>query len=121
MTSTLACLRAMVATMLFALLATATTLSRAELMDAGQAAAPQSQSELERARVQDFLDRANVRERLQALGVDGLAARDRVAAMTEEEVHALAQRIDTLPAGGALSQTDWIFILLVAILVVLIV
>jgi len=120
MFSALTSLRAMVATMLFALLATSTMVARAELVDAGQAMAPQSQAELERAKVQDFLDRANVRERLHAMGVDGLAARDRVAAMTEEEVHALAQRIDMLPAGGALSQTDWILILLVAILVVLI-
>ncbi|MFL6692683.1 MAG: PA2779 family protein [Ramlibacter sp.] len=120
MTSTLAGFRAVVATMLFALLATATAVSRAELMDAERTTQPQSQSELERAKVRDFLDRANVRERLQAMGVDGLAARDRVAAMTEEEVHALAQRIDMLPAGGALSQTDWMLILLVAILVVLI-
>ena len=32
--------------------------------------------------------------------------------------HALAQRIDTLPAGGNLSNTDLILVLLIAILVV---
>jgi hypothetical protein len=71
----------------------------------------------DRAKVQQFLDRANVKERLQALGVDALNARDRVDAMTDAEVHALAQRIDAMPAGGALSQNDIILILLVAILV----
>ena len=56
-------------------------------------------------------------QRLQALGVEGVVAKDRVAAMSEEEVHALAQRIDSMPAGGALSTTDMMLILLVAILV----
>jgi hypothetical protein len=32
-------------------------------------------------------------------------------------VHALAQRMDAMPAGGSLSQNDIILILLVAILV----
>ena len=34
-----------------------------------------------------------------------------------DEVHALAQRMDAMPAGGSLSQNDIILILLVAILV----
>jgi hypothetical protein len=35
-------------------------------------------------------------------------------------VHALAQRIDAMPAGGNLSQNDWILILLLVILLVVI-
>jgi hypothetical protein len=80
-------------------------------------AAP-SQLEVDRAKVQQFLDKANVKERLQAMGVGGLNAASRVDSLTEQEVHAMAQRIDGMPAGGALSQMDLILILLVAILVV---
>jgi hypothetical protein len=76
-----------------------------------------TEAEQDRAKVQQFLDRSNVKERLQAMGVDALNARDRVNAMSDAEVHALAQRMESLPAGGALSQYDWILILLVAILV----
>lgn len=77
-----------------------------------------SQADQDRAKIQSFMDRATVKERLQAMGVDGLAARDRVASLTEAEAHALAERIDAMPAGGALSQQDWILILLVAILII---
>ena len=97
-----------------------TPFARAELIDA-DALQPQSQAELDRAKVRSFLERASVKERLQAMGVNGLAAGDRVAALTDAEVHALAERIDAMPAGGALSNQDLIIILLIAILVVLII
>lgn len=54
----------------------------------------------ERDTVRNFLDRQEVRERMQALGVDSAAARERVDAMTDEEASRLAGRIDQLPAGG---------------------
>jgi hypothetical protein len=93
-------------------------LAQAEIVDT-DALGAQSQAELDRAKVQSFLDRANVKERLQAMGVSGMVAGDRVASLSEAEVHALAQRIDTMPAGGALSQQDWILILLVVLIVVI--
>ncbi|MBA2965541.1 MULTISPECIES: PA2779 family protein [Ramlibacter] len=77
-----------------------------------------SQLEADRAKVQEFLDKANVKERLQAMGVSGVNASQRVDALTEQEVHALAQRIDGMPVGAALSQTDLILILLVAVLII---
>ena len=46
------------------------------------------------------VERAAVIERLQALGVDQASAKERVAALTGEELRALAQEIDSLPAGG---------------------
>lgn len=82
-----------------------------------EAMSVQNQAEQERAKVQSFVERASVKERLQAMGVSGLVAGDRVASLSEEEVHALAQRIDAMPAGGALSNTDLILIVLIAILV----
>ncbi len=92
---------------------------RAEMIGADQALA-RNQAEQDRAKVESFLDRSNVKERLQAMGVSGVVAKDRVASLSDEEVHALAQRIDSLPAGGRLSSSDIIIILLVAILVVLV-
>jgi len=86
-----------------------------------EAVSLQSQAEQDRAKVQNFVDRATVKERLQAMGVNGLVAKDRVAALTEEEIHALAQRIDAMPAGGALSNNDLILIVLIAILVALVI
>ena len=86
-----------------------------------QGAATPSQAELDRAKVQSFVERANVKERLQAMGVEGLIAKDRVAALNEAEVHALAQRIDSMPAGGALSTTDLILIALIVLLVAIVV
>jgi uncharacterized protein DUF6627 len=79
----------------------------------------QNQAERDRVKVQSFLDRANVKERLMAMGVSGVDAKDRVASLSEQEVHALAQRIDSMPAGGRLSNSEIIIILLVAILVVI--
>ena len=80
-------------------------------------AATQDQTAVERARIQAFLDRSGVRERLKALGVDGLMAKQRVAALSDQEVHAMAQKLDSMPAGGNLSDYDLIVILLIAILV----
>lgn len=94
--------------------------ARAEMIGT-DAMSVQSQAEQDRARVQSFLDRANVKERLQAMGVSGVVAKDRVGALSDQEVHALAQRIDSMPAGGRLSNSDLIIILLVAILVVLVI
>ncbi len=94
-------------------------LAQADIVDTDALATP-SQVELERARIQSFMDRANVKERFQALGVDGVLARDRVAALSEAEVHALAQRIDGMPAGGALTTQDWILIGVVALLILVV-
>lgn len=71
----------------------------------------------DRDKVEAFLSRASVQEKMQALGVQTTVAKERVNALTAAEAASLAQRIDALPAGGALSTTDFIIILLIAILV----
>lgn len=88
--------------------------------DAAMPAAAASQAEQDRAKVRQFIDRATVTEKLKALGVDALNAGSRVDSLTDEEVHALAQRIDAMPAGGDLSQNDLILILLVALLIIVV-
>lgn len=107
--------RGLIVTLAVALIAQAPVV-QAEIVDT-EAMSVQNQAEQDRAKVQSFVERANVKERLQAMGVSGLVAGDRVASLSQEEVHALAQRIDSMPAGGALSNTDLILILLIVILV----
>lgn len=94
-------------------------LARAEIVGTGEMTAP-APADAERDKVQAFLERATVAQRLQAMGVSGVAAADRVAAMDQEEIHTLAQRIDSLPAGGNFSNSDIIIILLTVILLVLV-
>lgn len=72
-----------------------------------------------REKVRLFLEREGVEARLKTLGVAPEIARKRADSMTDEEILFVAGRIDTLPAGGALDKTDWILILLIALLVVL--
>jgi len=54
----------------------------------------------ERNTVLNALSRSAVTSELQALGVDSQAVRDRVAAMSDEELRSLAGKINSLPAGG---------------------
>jgi hypothetical protein len=75
----------------------------------------------DRERVQEFLQRDGVEDRLKQLGVAPEEARRRVDAMTPEEIQVVAGKMDTLAAGGALSTTDWIIILLLFIVILLIV
>lgn len=53
-----------------------------------------------RERVSSFLARDDVRQALQAQGVNPQAASERVQAMSDAEVEQLAGRIDQAPAGG---------------------
>lgn len=73
-------------------------------------------AEAERTRVKSFLARDEVRSQMIAQGVDPRAVRDRVDALTDEEVSQLAGRIDQLPAGG-----DSIWGVLLAVFVILLI
>jgi len=93
----------------------------AAMVTTDQVLAPQA-APGERARVQAFVQRADAAGQLALHGVDGTDARARVAALSDDEVHALAGRIDALPAGGNIgSFTDQqvVIVLLLLILVVL--
>jgi hypothetical protein len=54
----------------------------------------------DRTTVLEFLGRAEVANKLQSWGLDASNAKDRVAAMTDQEVQGLAGKINSLPAGG---------------------
>lgn len=89
--------------------------AHAGLIGADQAAAPAS-ADADRTLVLATLDRSEVAAQLQAAGVDPIAARERVRSMSDHEVHALAQDIQSAPAG-ALSGWGWIAVVVVAGLV----
>jgi hypothetical protein len=87
----------------------------AGMIRADQALAGSSEAAAKRASVLEVLARADVATQLQAQGVDPMAARARVASMTDEEVSALAGQIDTLPAGAMSTGAKWaIAIIIVA-------
>ena len=87
---------------------------QASMIGADQAVAAAS-VQLDREVVVSFLNRSQTVEQLQALGVDPQSARDRVAAMTDDEVGALAGKVKEAPAGGVVG------LLIVVLLVVLII
>jgi hypothetical protein len=60
----------------------------------------QGSHDVDRDRLRAFLDRAEVRDQLEALGVDSDIARARIDSLTNEEVSNIVDRLDQLPAGG---------------------
>jgi hypothetical protein len=98
-------------------------LAQAEIVTTDQLTAEHDR-DAERAKIQSFLERANVRDKIQAMGISGLAANDRVAALNDFEVHALAERIDSLPTGGnvgSFTNEQVIIVLLIVLLVAVLV
>ena len=55
----------------------------------------------DRAAVLNMLSRAAVASQPQALGIDPAQAKDRVQAMSDQEITALANRLDSMPAGAS--------------------
>lgn len=102
-----------------AVLCLQTTTAMAGIIATDEMAA-QNQLEAEKSRIQAFVDRDEVKARLQGLGVEEPLAKDRVAAMTDQEIHAMAQKIDTMPAGGRLGDSDLVLVLLIVLLVLII-
>jgi len=54
----------------------------------------------DRTAVLSLLSRAEVASQLQALGIDPAQAKDRVQAMSDQEIATLANRLASLPAGA---------------------
>lgn len=59
----------------------------------------------DRAAVLAVVNRSEVARQLQAMGVDPQQARDRVAALSDEEIRGLAGKLSSLPAGA--NGGDW--------------
>ena len=70
-----------------------------------------SAAQADRDAVLQFLGRAEVASQLQSMGLDATNAKDRVNAMTDQEVRTLAGQIHSMPAGA--DSTGVILLLLV--------
>ena len=73
----------------------------------------------ERQHVKDLIARPEVAKKLESLGVLPQDAAARVDALTDDEVHALAARIDALPAGG-MSDQNWLLVIVAVLLIIII-
>ena len=70
----------------------------------------------DRGAVVGFVTRADVATQLQTFGLDPATAKDRVAAMTDDEVRYLAGRIDAMPAGANDAGAVLLLIVIVAVI-----
>jgi hypothetical protein len=100
--------------LLAAALVVSTMPARAGMIGTAQLLAPSA--DVQRERVSVFLARADVRQHLEALGVDPADAALRVAGMTDQELQALSDRIDALPAGAGAVELVLVVILVLLIL-----
>ncbi len=88
--------------------------AREGMIGADQAAAS---VQPDRTAVLSVLSRADTMAQLRAQGIDPAMARERVAAMTDEEVQTLAANIDTAPAGGVSAAAGVLAVVVIAGLV----
>jgi hypothetical protein len=68
-------------------------------------------AQADRSTVLNFIGRSDVASQMQSFGLDASTAKDRVAAMTDEEVRYLAGRIDSMPAGA--SSSGWVVLIII--------
>ena len=86
---------------------------RAEMIGTGQVLT-QNARDAHVAQLQAFINRDEVRDQMEALGVDSTLASERVAALTDSELQQLSSDIENLPAGG-----DGLGIVLVVLLILI--
>ncbi len=65
-----------------------------------EVAIAQQQSDIDRAKLLAMFERNDLRDALIAQGVDPDSARERIAALNDEEVKSMSGQVDQLPAGG---------------------
>jgi len=89
--------------------------ARAALVSTDQVV-EKSAIEADRMRIAAFVSREDVQRQLKAQGVDPDEALARIAALSDDEVSRIADRIDSLPAGQGVLET----LLGIAVVVVII-
>ena len=75
-------------------------------------------SSMNRNALIEQLDREEVRAQLEVMGVDASEAVERVAAMTDSEVNALAAGLGNFPAGADVGLGAAILIILLVVLII---
>lgn len=73
----------------------------------------------DRARVEAFLARDEVRREMEGLGVDPKEAALRAESLTEDEISQIAGRLDEMPAGG--QSMDVLLVVLLLLLVIILI
>ena len=96
-------------------LATLPFTAQAGLIATDEAIATAAQGD--RAKVLNFIARADVQKQLQAQGLTSDGAQERIAALTDAEVQQIAGKIDSLPAGGTSGAVAVVGVTLLVILV----
>jgi uncharacterized protein DUF6627 len=74
-----------------------------------------------RERVQSLLARPDVASELEKMGIAPGDARARVKAMSDTEVAQVAGRLDSLPAGAAITNDELLLILIIIVLVAILI
>ena len=93
--------------------------ARAAVVASEAALASSAAGDADRAHVEAFLAREDVRRQLESLGVDTDQARERVALLTDEEAAQIAGKLDQLPAGGSAGLAVAIIALVLVLVVIL--
>ena len=91
--------------------------ANAELVGTEEAVAP-AQADQDRERVRAFMARTEVVQQLQAAGVSREDAEARVRAMSDEDVRAVAGKLDSLPAGGRMTDFQLVVVILLSVILV---
>jgi hypothetical protein len=86
---------------------------------AGMIATDAAVQNAERNRLATLLERPDVAQQLEKMGISAADAKDRVAAMTDAEVASVAGQVDRAVAAGAMSNTDLIIVLLIVLLILI--
>ena len=87
---------------------------------AGMISTPDATPSAERERVKALVARPELAKELEKRGIKPADVQARIDAMTDQEVHALAGRIDALPAAGDITTQEWLLIIIVILLVIII-
>lgn len=104
----------MIATLIFVSIAPGVTV--AGVVGTGSVIAEQTSSTNRNALIEQ-LSRNEVRAQLEVMGVDASEAVERVAAMTDSEVNALAAGLGNFPAGADVGLGAAILIILIVVLI----
>lgn len=78
-----------------------------------------AQAKQERDQLRTLVERPEIAAQLEKMGIAPDQAKARVDAMSDSEVHWLAGKLGSLPAGGALSNTDLLLVIIILLLLVL--
>jgi hypothetical protein len=105
------------------LLALACGTAYADLVGTDEAAASiePAKPDADREKLRAFMERPEVVQQLQKMGVSPDEAKARVGAMSDAEVRMVAGKLDMLPAGGRITNTELVIIILLAVIVLILV